>query len=179
MVERARARAHEAGVDVEFRQADAHSLPFPAGSFDFVISECTLCLLDKERALGEMVRVARPGGCVGMHDICWREGAPRSTRARLAEIEGERPETLAGWRALFESVGLTEVQALDRSDVIPAWMKEMRRRIGLLGQARLALRILQRWGPVGLLRIGRSQRILSGRHMGYGLLIGRKPRADG
>ena len=38
-------------------------LPFPDATFDAVISECTLCLLDKTRTLAEMVRVAKPGGC--------------------------------------------------------------------------------------------------------------------
>ena len=45
---------------------NAHNLPFDMDSFDVVISECTTCILDKERAIAEMVRVTKPGGYVGI-----------------------------------------------------------------------------------------------------------------
>ncbi len=58
-----------------FKNADAADLPFNDAEFDAAICECTLCFLDKPRVLGEMARVVRPGGCVGMHDLYWKEGA--------------------------------------------------------------------------------------------------------
>jgi hypothetical protein len=39
-----------------------------------------------------MGRVAKPGGYVGIHDLCWKEGPSEYLKRRLAELEGERPE---------------------------------------------------------------------------------------
>lgn len=176
MLERAERKVRERQLGrVEFRKGDAQDLPFEDESFDAVISECTTCLLDKEKAILEMARVAKRGGYVGIHDLCWEEGAPEGVRRRLAEIEGERPETLEGWRALFERVGLREVQAIDRSHLVPEWMARSRRNLGLAGQARVLLKVLRSWGVGGLRRVWVSERIFRSEHMGYGILVGRKP----
>lgn len=99
---RARKKTNDRQLGVEFKQGDDHNLPFADNSFDIVISECALCLLDKERAIREMVRVTRPGGYVGIHDICWKESIPDDVKHKLGELEGERPETLKGWKELFK-----------------------------------------------------------------------------
>ena len=101
MIRHAEQKVQARGLQVELRKGDAHHLPFPDASFDVVICECTLCLLDKEQVLGEMVRVVMPGGRVGMHDLCWQADAPEELQQTLAEIEGARPETLQGWQRLF------------------------------------------------------------------------------
>jgi len=59
------ARAQSAGLDlpVDFQVADAHELPFPDRSFDAVRAERVFMHLPQpDRALGEMIRVVRPGG---------------------------------------------------------------------------------------------------------------------
>jgi ubiquinone/menaquinone biosynthesis C-methylase UbiE len=59
----AAARARELGREVELRQGDAHSLPFPAASFDTVVCTFGLCAIpDIDAALDEMTQVLRPGG---------------------------------------------------------------------------------------------------------------------
>lgn len=178
MIELAQRKARERGVEdlVTFQLADAHRLPFPPESFDAVISECTLCLLDKKVALREMCRVVRRGGWVGIHDIAWKEGVPERVKVRLKEIEGEVPETFSGWRKLFEEMGLTEIIILDRSDLIPRWMKEMRKEIGLRGELRIFLRILKEEGLKGLRDSVSSMRIFQSRYTGYVLMAGRKPK---
>lgn len=176
MIERARMKAHERGSDAEFKEGDAHELPFDDGSFDAVISECTTCLLDKARAIGEMVRVARPGGYVGIHDICWKESTPEEMKRRLAELEGERPETLEGWKGLFEAAGLEDVVAVDKSYLIPRWGKNIKRELGLAGQLRIYLRIIRSWGLGGLTSIRESEQIFKSPHTGYGIIVGRKAR---
>lgn len=176
MVERATRKARERGIDgVEFTAGDAHDLPFEDGRFDAVVSECTLCFLDQERALREMVRVAKPGGRVGIHDLAWKEDAPDEIKATLARLEDERPQTLAGWRRLFEDAGLEDVTAADRSDVIPGWMKESRKQMGLSGQAKAAWKIVTTAGPGGLIRLWQSERVFASPHLGYGIIVGRKP----
>jgi arsenite methyltransferase len=172
MIRRAEQKARARGLEVEFREADAHHLPFPDAAFDVAICECTLCILDKEQVVREMVRVVRPGGCVGMHDLCWREDTPDDLKRTLAEIEGERPETLEGWRRLFAQAGLTEIRAVDKSFLIVRWMRESRKQVGLIGELLLAWKIIRRWGVRGLRRILRSERVFSSKQLGYGIVVG-------
>lgn len=59
----ARSRAEQLGRDVTLRQGTAHALPFADASFDTVVCTLGLCAIpDHEAAVGEMVRVLRPGG---------------------------------------------------------------------------------------------------------------------
>ena len=174
MIRHAEQKVQARGLQVELRKGDAHHLPFPDASFDVVICECPLCLLDKEQVLGEMVRVVMPGGRVGMHDLCWQADAPEELQQTLAEIEGERPETLQGWQRLFGQAGLTQIGAVDKSSLIPHWMKESKKQLGLIGQLRLAWRIFRRWGICGLWRVLRTERIFSSQQLGYGIVVGTK-----
>ena len=175
MITRARTKASRRSLPIEFLQGDAHYLPFGDNNFDAVLSECTLCLLDKERAIREMVRVAKPGGRVGIHDICWRENAPEHLKTRLAEIEGERPETLEGWQRLFEQAGLLDVMAVDKSAVIAEWDQSIRKELGVVGEAKVFLKAFRKWGIRGLWRVNQSARIFQDRHTGYGIIVGKKP----
>jgi arsenite methyltransferase len=175
LLERARDKAARRGVAAAFVKGDAHHIPFGDNSFDAVISECTLCLLDMEAALAEMVRVARPGGAVGAHDVCWREGAPEGLRRRLMELEGERPATLAGLKALFENAGLTGCIAVDKSGLFSDWTRRIRKELGVAGQGGIFIKVLKRWGLGGLLRILQAERIFRSPYMGYAIVVGRKP----
>jgi len=52
-----------AGLQIQFQQATAESLPFPDGSFDLVFSTMTFHhWSDQQRAIGEVRRVLAPGG---------------------------------------------------------------------------------------------------------------------
>lgn len=63
MLEIARRRAQELGVQAELRVGDAHDLPFPDASFDTVVATLALCTIpDDSRAVAEAARVLRPGG---------------------------------------------------------------------------------------------------------------------
>jgi len=70
MLELCRHRAEEKGYNqdrIEFRQLDAESLPYGDNSFDMVITGMTLGLLPNQmKAISEMVRVVRHGGCVSV-----------------------------------------------------------------------------------------------------------------
>ena len=175
MIERAKKKAKERGLNIEFKKGDAHNLPFKDNTFDVVISECTTCLLDKERAIKEMVRVVKPNGYVGIHDICWKINTPDELKQRLIEIEGERPETLEGWKKLFEKAGLKDVITVDKSHLIPGWGKEIKRKIGLKGQIRIFLKVIKNWGLKGYKTIRESEKIFQSEYMGYGIIVGRKP----
>ena len=174
MVRRAENKAEARELDALFKVADAASLPFNDSEFDIVICECTLCFLDKAHVLSEMVRVVRPGGYIGMHDLCWREGASDSLKHTLMEIEGEDPETLEGWSKLFEGAGLAQIVAVDKSEVKSRWMREVRKQLGISGQLSLALKVIRRWGLHGAWTVFRSERVFSDHHLGYGFVVGQK-----
>ena len=53
-------------------------------------------LPDIGQALKEIVHVTKPGGRIGIHDLCWQENVPETIKQRFAEVEKERSETLAG-----------------------------------------------------------------------------------
>jgi ubiquinone/menaquinone biosynthesis C-methylase UbiE len=59
----ARDRADRLGRPVTLRQGSAHDLPFADAAFDTVLCTFGLCAIpDPAAAVGEMVRVLRPGG---------------------------------------------------------------------------------------------------------------------
>lgn len=175
MVDRAKQKAQNRDLEIEFRQGDAHDLPFSDGDFDTVISECTTCILDKEQAIREMARVARSGGYVGIHDLCWKDNTPDSLKEQLVELEGERPKTLDGWKSLFEKAGLSSVVTEDRTSLIPAWTKNVKKQLGLVGQAKVFWMIFRKWGLTGIVQIMKSEQVFRSKHMGYGLIVGTKP----
>jgi len=70
LLEHARRRAAEAGVEVEWVEGDAQELPFEDASFDRVVSTFgAMFAPDHERAAAELVRVCRPGGRIAM--VTW------------------------------------------------------------------------------------------------------------
>jgi SAM-dependent methyltransferase len=174
MVATAQQKARDRKLEIQFQQGDAHHLPFEAETFDVVISECTTCALDKARAIGEMVRVARSGGYVGISDLYWKRDAPSAIKLRLADLEGERPEDIANWTRLFEQAGLQDVRSQDRSPSLEAMSKEVKKQLGIRGYMKIVLRVLRQWGMLGVVRVMQSEEILRSKHLGYALTVGRK-----
>jgi SAM-dependent methyltransferase len=67
LLERACRRATAEGLEATFQEADAEDLPFPDAAFDVVVSTCgAMFAPDQERTAGELLRVCRPGGRIGM-----------------------------------------------------------------------------------------------------------------
>ena len=67
LLERAQARAAADGLQVTIREADAEQLPFENASFDAVTSTFGVMFTpDHEKAAGEMLRVCRAGGRIGL-----------------------------------------------------------------------------------------------------------------
>jgi arsenite methyltransferase len=98
-------------------RGDAEALPFRAGSFDAVISECSFSLLpDKESAARDIERVLKHGGKMVMTDIILRGEVNRELRSQVTFAC-----CLAGaWRAeeyigLLERVGLRSPYLEDHS----------------------------------------------------------------
>ena len=63
MLQRARSRAAELGLEADLRLGDATALEFSDGSFDTVVCTFSLCTIpDDAAAVAEAWRVLRPGG---------------------------------------------------------------------------------------------------------------------
>lgn len=70
LLESGRASAAQRGVDLEWREANAHELPFEDNEFDVVMSSIGVMFAPfHQLAAGELVRVCRPGGRIGL--ISW------------------------------------------------------------------------------------------------------------
>jgi ubiquinone/menaquinone biosynthesis C-methylase UbiE len=120
MVTEARQRSEGTGLSVEFAVGDAHGLDFPAGSFDACRTERTLhYVADPARAVGEMVRVVKPGGRVvalepDHETMVFYPGDKATTRTIAKAFADSIPNGWIGRQllALFLDAGLVEVAAL-------------------------------------------------------------------
>jgi ubiquinone/menaquinone biosynthesis C-methylase UbiE len=122
-VERARALAAERGVPtVRFEEGSVYDLPFPAGSFDAVYAHTLLMHLSEPvRALREMRRVLRPGGCIGIRDPdlgleVWAPELPllaesQALRRRVLQHNGGGPFYARHQRRLLLEAGFARVEA--------------------------------------------------------------------
>ena len=67
LIESAKERASEAGVEVEFETGDAEAVPHDDASFDTVTSTFGVMFApDHEAVAGELARVCKPGGRLGL-----------------------------------------------------------------------------------------------------------------
>jgi len=85
MLDRARASARESGLEnVEFREAYMEDLPVPDDWATVVISNGVLNLTpDKQKTLGEMFRVLRPGGRLQIADILVSRAVPEAAKKKI------------------------------------------------------------------------------------------------
>lgn len=119
-VARATARAAEAGLSerARFEVGDAERLPVDDACFDAAVCECAFCTFpDKHTAAAELARVLRPGGRVGLTDICLDpdtlDPELRGLAGRIACIADARP--IEEVTAILEDVGLV-IDVVERHD---------------------------------------------------------------
>src|SRR5687767_15527694 len=67
LLEAGRRRAEAAGLELEWKEADAEKLPFDDASFDVVMSSIGAMFAPHHQDVAdELVRVCRPGGTIGL-----------------------------------------------------------------------------------------------------------------
>jgi len=113
MLDLARRNAAEAGAtNVEFLAGTIESIPLPASSVDVVISNCVMNLsVDKAAVFGEVARVLRPGGRMGVSDVVADDALTPDERAERGSFAGCIAGALSfsEYRAGLEAVGFTDV----------------------------------------------------------------------
>lgn len=122
--------ARNAAPNIEFLEADAQALPFEDGSFDVAVCQQGLQFVpNKAKAIGEMKRVLRAGGRIGI--ATWRpveENAlflelQKVAEQRLGPIEDKRHSygDAAAIESLLENAGFTDIESsiVSRTITIP------------------------------------------------------------
>jgi SAM-dependent methyltransferase len=104
----ARGRAAEEGLDVTWTVGDAEALPFPDGSFDVVLSSCGLMFApDQQKVAEEVARVTRPGGRIAIQ--AWtRDGGA----GRMFQVTGAYAPPPPGMPSPFDWADEARVTAL-------------------------------------------------------------------
>jgi ubiquinone/menaquinone biosynthesis C-methylase UbiE len=112
MVETATVNAEKAGLanKVEFRIGDSQFLPFEDNVFDVVINECAVGIPDdSQKVLNEMVRVAKPGGRILIHESTWRMKLSNEEKDEFSERYGTTPLELSEWLYMLEKAGVKNI----------------------------------------------------------------------
>jgi cyclopropane fatty-acyl-phospholipid synthase-like methyltransferase len=120
--------AHGLSDRIGIQRGDARALEFPDGSFDAIVcleAAGDICVseADKDRLVGELFRVLRPGGHVGFSDLALRAcPAAAEDRALRALLYHSGAELVSDWPALFDCHGFRVVECRDiLSETLPTW----------------------------------------------------------
>jgi len=130
------AREHGGGR-LRFVAGDAERLPFVDCRFDAVMVECSLCLFpDKPAAVGEMHRVLKPRGSVGIADVALERPLPSEVHgltAWAACLAGAC--TTAEYSRLLHDAGFSDVSVEDASWALAALVHQLGQGLFLLDVA--------------------------------------------
>jgi len=114
MLDLARANAAKAGAgNVIFLKGLIEDVPLPDDTVDVVISNCVINLsTDKPAVIGEIARVLKPGGRVGVSDVVADDELTPADRAARGSYVGCIAGALSfsEYRALLSAAGLTDVE---------------------------------------------------------------------
>ncbi len=120
------------GDAATFREGDIDQLPFERDTFDAVLVQVVMChLAHPEDALDELIRVAKPGGCIAIFDNAvsggeegWTNTEQPSIEQRLARFEqslvahdGRQKLGLGDWSVGLKMPSWMEARGLEDVDV--------------------------------------------------------------
>jgi SAM-dependent methyltransferase len=113
---------------------DAEHLPLRGASADAALIECVLSALpNKERAIGEVARVLRPGGMLLLSDMTLAADFPEPLNGTLAWVVcAAGALSPAGYRELLAAHDFAVESVEDRSADLSAMVARARRRFALL-----------------------------------------------
>ncbi|MEU2610959.1 methyltransferase domain-containing protein [Micromonospora sp. NPDC007271] len=164
---------------VRFEIGDAERLPVNAQSIDAVVCECALCTFpDKPTAAGELARVLRPGGRIGITDVTvTSERLPPELTglgAWIACIADARP--LDEYAALLHDAGLTVIHTERHDDAMVAMIDQIEARLTLVRMtARAPAEALGMDFDRAPAVLAAARAAVADHVLGYALLIAVKP----
>jgi len=95
---------------VSFKIGDSQELPFEDNYFDAVINECAVGIPDdSQKVLDNMVRVAKSGAPVVIHESTWRKTIPDEEKDEISERYGTTPLEYDEWISMLEKAGVREI----------------------------------------------------------------------
>lgn len=99
---------------IQIIHGNALKLPFADASFDVVVNEAMLTMLQptaKAKAIAEYYRVLKPGGLLLTHDvmIVKEESAPLIDKLRQTINVNVAPLTKSGWEGAFAEQGFSDI----------------------------------------------------------------------
>lgn len=184
----ARLRGSDVADRVAFQLGPSDALPYRDRIFDVAVAELTFASkVDPGAALGELLRVLRPGGWVALVQLVWKAPVDPARRELLSRHLGARPLMLVEWKRLLRAAGVGPVHTEDWSDDETAFRSagvkpfpdfaelfSLGEKVGILRRA---------WGQWGwrgvraaLAREQEVHRLLTReRILGLDLLVGRAP----
>ncbi len=181
MVEWSRQRAKEDGIEskVELRVADVLDLPFEDNRFDAVLVESVIAFVpDKPRAIGECVRVTKPGGYVGLNETFWFTKPAPEIIALVREEIGAEILQLEEWQQLWAGSQLQDRVEHDHQINARAEIKSRLQWVGWRWVLRAFGRLFYLYLMNRLMRASVSKLFgstMDSLHvMGYGIFVGRK-----
>ena len=187
MIEKSKRKARREGVieQVEFKVANAQDLPFNKDTFDVVMTESVVALLeDKQRVVNEFVRVTKPGGYLGLNESTWLKSPPPPEIVAWVsqDIGGTaQPLTSDGWVSKLENAQLQNIISKTNQINVQDESKELLNRYGLLGMLGVFGRMLRLYLQSSAYRdfvrgVGKSGVIPKNidSYFAYGLFVGQK-----
>lgn len=116
MIGKARRRSEAMEVEVDFRIADAASLPFEAGGFDVVFVESVTLFVDIPAALKEYHRVLKDGGLLYDREMVRKQDHPGLKEASQELYGALDIPSLEEWEQLLKQAGFRSLEARLPSD---------------------------------------------------------------
>jgi ubiquinone/menaquinone biosynthesis C-methylase UbiE len=177
-IAQANAKANAAGLAdrVSFQHADAMELPFPDASFDAVWAlESLHHMSDRVRALREIARVLRPGGCLALADFVLR-GPVTPERKPVVDAFREAGRILSlGTVGEYENeVVQAGLEPVETTDVSEQARPSLSRTAEVFSAARE--RIVPFMGAEGLDRmVSTCEALAAAPEAGYVILAARRP----
>jgi hypothetical protein len=163
-----------------FTHGDAENLPFEEQTFDAVVCECAFCTFsDKPTAAGELARVLRPGGRLGLSDVTADpERLPpelRSLAAWAACIADARP--LDTYAEMFTDAGLRVTSREAHDQAMVGMIEQIEARLAVVRMTSRAKAEsmgvdFDRAGPM----LDAARSAAASGQLGYALLVAEKPR---
>ncbi|OYY95474.1 MAG: hypothetical protein B7Y41_02940 [Hydrogenophilales bacterium 28-61-23] len=181
MIQRARLSSRRSEVkNIQYESMDVTDTRFPDRSFDRVIVQSVACFNDKATLFGEVARLLKPGGLMGLNEVTWLQPpTEKIERVMCATI----CETFHGallaedWIRAMSAAGLVD-PTCEKHPFNAATPYQILREEGVLNTAKIMWRVLT--NPEINMRLGAMSEFFNRcpEYFSYGLYTARQPGLD-